>query len=233
MIEHGLGLRVLRHLQVGVGLIVEGVQRFADAAGLLRLRRRLDVGGHRFLPQADTREGVRGHVERVGHGRRDVRVRARGRQRLVGQRRHVVGVDDVVRQPRVVRHLLVERLENLRGAQVLRERLVGGERGLIDRQRPEDPGLDVARILRGHRFGRLLVRQHPRSLRARVGAREQSGHGVDVALLARRRRSGRLALVDRGLARGNRLGRSQAGERIAPVRQGDPPVGHRAGRDRS
>ena len=59
--------------------------------------------------------------------------------------------------------------------------------------------------------------EHARALRSRIGAREQPGDGVDVALLARRRRSGRLPLVDRGLAGGNRLAAPQAGERVAPV----------------
>ena len=54
--------------------------------------------GRRSIPaRAQPREDVRGHVEGVRRGRGDLRVGARRRQRLGGERRVVEGVDHVVR----------------------------------------------------------------------------------------------------------------------------------------
>ena len=73
-------------------------------------------------------------------------VGARRRQRLVRQRRRVVGVDDVVRQAGMLRHLLEERLEDVGRLQILRVGLVGRRRGLRDRERVEDLRLGVVRV---------------------------------------------------------------------------------------
>ena len=51
-------------------------------------------------------EDVRGHVQRVRCGGCDVGVAHRGRQPLIGDRRVVVGVDQIMRDPRMVGVLL-------------------------------------------------------------------------------------------------------------------------------
>ena len=91
---HGL---VLAGLQVRVDDVVHRVQFFRRRARLARAVGRHDVGVDRFLPGADARERVRRHVQRVRRRRRDRRVACAPRQRAIRQRRHVVAVNDVVR----------------------------------------------------------------------------------------------------------------------------------------
>ena len=62
---------------------------------------------------------MRRHVQRVRHRRRKRRIAAGGVERLLRQRRVIEGVNDVVREPRVLRMLLEERFENGRGFQLL------------------------------------------------------------------------------------------------------------------
>ena len=69
---------------------------------LARGRRRCEVGLDRLLPVAHAREGVRRHVQRVRRGGRDLRVAARGVERAGRQRRRVVAVNDVVREPGMI-----------------------------------------------------------------------------------------------------------------------------------
>ena len=127
-------------------------------------------------------------------------------------------------------HLLEERLEDLGGAQVRRVGLVGGGGGLGDGERPEDAGLGVAGVVLRDLAHRRLVGHDARALGGDIGAREQTGHGVDVALLTPGRRAGGLGLLDGGLAGGDGLRRAQTAEGIAPVRERHAPVRHRAAR---
>ena len=73
----------------------------------------------------------------------DLRVAAGRIERARRQRRHVEAVDDVVREPRMLglpRELL---LEDRRRLQLVGVGLVGRQRRLAERQRVEDPRLDV------------------------------------------------------------------------------------------
>ena len=229
VLQNALGLRVHSHLQVRVRHVVACVQAFAKpGAGFIGFARRADVGGDRFLPLTHAREGVRRHVERVRHRRGNVGIGARGGQRLGGQRRHVVGVNDVMRETGMIRVALVERFENLRRLQVLREGLVGGQRRLRDRQRPEDARFHVGLVLAGHQFRGAFVGHHARALGRHIGAGEQPGDGVDEAHLPGCRRAGGPRLVNRRLAVGNGLRRALTGKWVAPIGQGHAPVRHRA-----
>ena len=111
---------VLRRLQVGIDAVVHRVQFFGDRPVALRDRARRDVRVDRFLPVADARERVRRHVQRVRRRRRDLRVAPRGVERPIGERRHVVAVDDVVREARMIRLAGDELLENRAGLQQVR-----------------------------------------------------------------------------------------------------------------
>lgn len=72
----------------------------------------LEVGHGLEAPEA--REDVRRHVEHVRHVGRDLRVSVRRRQRQVRQLRRVVGVDQVVRDARVLRVRGRDRVEQPR-----------------------------------------------------------------------------------------------------------------------
>ena len=85
----------------------------------------------RLLPEPEPREDVRRHVERVGRGGRDLRVGARRRQRLGGERRIVEGVDHVVRDARMIRLERKQFVQELRGALLL-----GVGRIVLGRRRP-------------------------------------------------------------------------------------------------
>jgi hypothetical protein len=101
---------------------------------ILRLRHggRALVGCGRFLPGADAGENVRGHVQRVRCGGRDLGVTLGGGQSLCRDRRVVIGVDEVVRDTRMVRVLLELDFEDRSGSQRRRKCFVG--RGLRGRQ---------------------------------------------------------------------------------------------------
>ena len=156
-------------------------------------------------------------------------VAARGGERLVGERRRVVGVDDVVRQAGMLRHLLEERLEDVGRLQLLRVGLVGRHRRLRDRQRVEDRtsmsfGLAAddssASPLRSGRRDRAASSDRRCSNRMATASMSAFSRGVGdpvACALA----TMRLALLDR-----RRL--PQAAERVPPLAHRHAPVRHRA-----
>ena len=96
------------------------------AGFLLGLRRldRGDVGGDRLLPIADARVDVRRHVLGVRRGRRDLGIAVGGVEALLGERRIVVEVDQVVRDAGMLRQALGDRLEDRGALGLLRVGLV-------------------------------------------------------------------------------------------------------------
>ena len=157
-VQRAPGRRVLRGLQVGIGLIVERVQFLGNRVVLVRGRGRRQVGVDRFLPEPDPGEGVRRHVERVRRVRRDLRVAPGRIERPRRQRRHVEAVNDVVRQTRMLRLPLELLLEDAGGLQLVRIGLVRRQRGLSQGQRVEDSRLDIVGMAAGQRLHRLFVR---------------------------------------------------------------------------
>ena len=199
-LDRFLRVRVARHLEVRVNLIVDRVQdlvaALVGARGLLgaRVRRR------RVFPRADARENVRRHVQRVRRRRRDLRVRPRGGEPFLGERRKVVAVDQEMRDARMVRILRQQRLEELRRLERLRVGLIVQIGGEIERERVEDFRFDVLRILRDQPRHRFLIgdRTLAPALRADVGIEERGG--VDIVALALRLRADRFRFFDRGLS---------------------------------
>ncbi len=86
-----------------------------------------------------------------------------------------------------------------------------------------------AGLSRGDLPHRGLVGFDPCALRRDVGAREETGHCVDVAHLTPARCPGAARLVDGRLASGDGLRRAVAAEGIAPVGERNAPVRHGAG----
>ena len=183
------------------------------------------------LPHADAREGVRRHVQRVRRRGRDRRVALRGETRAGSERGDVVGVDDVVRESRVIGLLRPERLEDPPRLDLLRVRLVRRQRRGDERDRVEDLRLRVGR-LRGDELGhRALVRDLARVLVRVLVVVVQSAHRADVAALALRgvRRVTLRGVRGRAPLREQRRRAVAGRHRIAPPRERDPPVRHRAG----
>ncbi len=187
---------VLSGLQRRVGLVVHRVQLLGDRAERLGRLGRRDVGVDRLLPRSDAREGVRRHVERVRRRRGDGGVAAGRDQGAVGERRHVVAVDDVVGEAGVLRVLLDQPFEDPGRLEQVGVGLVGRRVRAGDRQRVEHLRLDVGRVRRGDGRHRVAVGDDAGALIDGVGAGEERRDGVDVGLLARRRRLEGLAAID-------------------------------------
>ena len=118
--------RVLSGLQVGVNLVVAGMQFFCRLTFAPRRRCRRDIAVDGFLPVAHARKGVRWHVQRMRRIRRNFRITPRRHERPSRQRRHVVSMDNVVRQSRMLRLLLEQFLQNRARLQPPRVGLVRG-----------------------------------------------------------------------------------------------------------
>ena len=96
------GSIVLRGLQVGVDHVVHGVQLIGNLSGISRRRRGGYVGVDGALPIADPCEGVGWHVQSVRRGRGNLSIALRSCDGSPGEWRHIVGVDDVVSQARMI-----------------------------------------------------------------------------------------------------------------------------------
>ncbi len=167
---------------------------------------------------------MRRHVQRVRRVGGDLRVAARRLEGVRRKRRHVVAVDDVVRQPGVLRLRLPELLQDCAGFQLIGVRLVGRIRRRRERERVERRGLGVIRVARRKTAHRVPIAQHARALVERIRIVEQRRARSDVVALARRLRAGRLRAGERVAAglhlRGWPL-RDREG--VPPLRQTDSP----------
>jgi hypothetical protein len=227
---NGRRLGITALLQVGVGEVVERMQLVRKLAVRMRRIRGATVGRDRFRPGADARERVRRHVQRMRHGRREGRVAPRGGQRARCERRHVVGVDQVVGQARMVGQPREQPLQRVRRLELQRVGLVGGQRGLRHRERMEDLQLVVLRMGRRQRTHRADVVPESGRLRRRIGVPVEMAHCRQQCALAARRPPCREAGRDGSPAPFDGRRRLEAAERIAPLRQREAPPGHRAAR---
>src|SRR5437773_1796542 len=165
-----LRLRVPTRLQVGVDQVVprmaplvpQGVE-VALFLELPRQLRRAQVRHDVLVPQAQPSEDVRRHVLCVRHGRSDLGVAARGVQAEMRKLRHVVRVDQVVGEPRMLGLRLEERLEDRVSALLKRKRRVRSVRLTEgdERQRVEDPRFAVPGIAALDIIHRLRVGDEP------------------------------------------------------------------------
>ena len=79
------------------------MQLIVEIGGFLRDTLRHDVGINRLLPIADAREDMRRHMLRMRGAGRDLGVEPRGLEPLLGDRRIVVKVDQIVRDAGMLR----------------------------------------------------------------------------------------------------------------------------------
>ena len=167
------------------------------------------------------------HVERVRRGGRELGVAVGRLQPALGERRVVVGMDQVVHDARVVRLARELRLQDLGRLELPRVGLVGRQCCDVERERMVDRGLGVVRIARVELRHRLLVGQHARAMVLGVGIAVELRERGDVARLARALGPKLARLLQRCPTLGQVLGRRRR-ERVGEERHGDPPMGHRA-----
>jgi hypothetical protein len=101
---------------------------------------------NRLVPQTQSCEDMRWHVERMRRFRSDFRVAPRGRQRENRKLGRIVAVDQVVNDARMVRLLRQDTVQDLGRLLLAGIGLVGRRRSCDQRERVEDGGFAVFRI---------------------------------------------------------------------------------------
>ena len=122
------------------------MQLVVEIGGFLGDTLRDHVGVDQLLPIADAREDMRRHVLRMGGAGRDLGVEPRRVEPLLGDRRIVVEMDQVVRDAGMLRLALEDRLQDRRALELVGVGLVGGRSRGVERQRVVDLRLVVVRI---------------------------------------------------------------------------------------
>src|SRR5207244_8237301 len=97
------------------------------------------------------------HVKSVRYRRRNLGIASGCRQRQLGERWIVVGVDNVVDYPWMIRHLRSQLVEYCGGVELLREGLVGRRRRRDERERIEDGSLRIVGAALEDLLHRLLI----------------------------------------------------------------------------
>ena len=183
---------------------------------------------NRFVPHAEHRIDVRGHMQRMRRARRDLSVQICRRNAQRGKRRIVVTVDDVVREARVVGLLRRFLGEDRGGLALLRQLLVVEIDRLVQGERVEDPRFGIIRVLFGHALHRLFVQSDARLVIDGVVILVVGLHRLQIRGLARRFRRGSLALLDGIPGRLHVRRREWRDQRIGPLTDREAPIGHRA-----
>ena len=234
-IQQRLGGLVLRLLELAEHHVVHRVQGVVGADAERRLLEfglgrqvRGAVAFDHLRPQAETREDVRRHVQRMRHRGGNGGVGARIGQAFLGQFGIVVGVDQVVRHAGVVGIFLEQRLENGGRLELVGEGLVGGRGRDVEREGVEDPRFVILRILAGYALHRLFVGQRPRAEFGGLPVLEEQGERADVGAFPFALGANAL-----GLRRGWRaclggVGVGRPGEGVAHRHDGYAPVRHAA-----
>ncbi len=107
------------------------MQLFSDVALVVCRESSGLVRRNGLLPHAESREDMRGHMQRMGSGRRDFRVRARRTETLRGHFLVVARMDQIMGDSGVVGVCAEERVENLGGAFLLHV-------GFVERRRARE-----------------------------------------------------------------------------------------------
>src|SRR5262245_9568929 len=182
---------MLAALQVGIRKVVHGVQLLiaspihVRARGVFSgslLRRQIRLG--RFLAHAGANENVRRHMQGMGDRRRDGGIAARRVEALIGQAGIIVIVDEVVRYAGVLRLLGEDFLQNRAADPLVSEALVIRVGGGDQRERIEDAGFAIPRMLLIDLLHGLRVGLGSGLWRALLVVRVVSGDGGDVVAFA-------------------------------------------------
>ena len=227
LVQNPTGFHVLRLLQIGVHEIVKGMHAIVRVPSILFCRGRHEIALNRLRPHAQQHVDVRGHVQRVGHGRRELRVAAGGGQSARGERRVVVAVDHVVSGAGMVGRRGEDLLGDLRRAFLARIGLVVRIGRGLKRQRVEGHDLAIVRIALRHLLHQLAVCERARAVIELVRVLEERLRGRDEVALARRLGARGCRLLD-GLPSPLERRRRRRRPDLRPAAQGQAPVGHRA-----
>ena len=170
------------------------------------------------------------HVAGVRRGRRDACVDGRDPDALVGERRVVVGVHQVVRDPGMIGILLEQPLENLRRLQLARVGLVVLRRRGLQRQRVIGPRLEVIGVTLRHLLHGPGVGGQPRVQRDRLVVPVVRADRLDPVALTLALRAHRPRLLEDGPGRAGVLQRGRGRQRVPQRGHGQAPVAHRTAR---
>ncbi len=193
-----------------------------------RRARRGGVGVDRFLPVAEAGEDVRRHVERVRRIGRDIRIRLGCVETMLGDRRRIVGVDEIVGDTGMTRLRGENLAQDRRRLQLVGEALVGRRGGDGERQGVVDLRFPIVGIASGQLLHRLQIGKDAAAMVELVVIAEEGAEGLEIVALALRLGAERQALLDRGEAvLQHRGGRRRV--RIAEPGKRQAPMRHRAG----
>ena len=188
LLDHRIGFGILRELQM---CIDRKIRRMIVVRLDLKRRR---VRGDGFLPKPDHGVDVRRHVPRVRHGRRNAGIAPRRRYSLLGKRREVVGVNEVVRHARMLRVLLEEFLQQRRGLDLIGVGEIAFRRRGLKRQRIIGLHLVVVGIALRHPLHRGIIGCQSGIHGDLVMVAEIGAQGLDPVALALRLRARQPAL---------------------------------------
>ncbi len=160
----------------------------------------------------------------------DLRVASGGIEPERGELRGIVGVDDVVRESRVLREAAEQRIQDRRGLPLPGECRVAGRCGRDERERVIDRDLGVGRNVAVDAGQGIRVRLKPARVRRCLVVAVQRADGRQKALLSRRGRAQRERPYGVGGTASQIVPLGPAHERVPPVVQRHPPVCHRARR---
>ncbi len=160
------------------------MQLLTHIPGRVRGRTGRLIRRDRIVPVTQPREDVRGHVQSVRRGRRDLRVCPCSAQPPWGQLGAVIGMDQVVRKTGVLRQPAVQRLEDLRRALLVGVRTVGRRRRRNECQGVEDLRFDILGIAPRDIRHCMLIRQGSGGVRQAIRVAIVRGRRIDELALA-------------------------------------------------
>ena len=160
----------------------------------------------------------------VRRARRDRRIALCRVEPLIGDRRIVVEVDQIMRNAGMVRLALEDRLEDRRALELLGVGLVARRGRNVEGDRVVDLRLVVVGIFRRQRLHRLEISLHARPILDLVVVGIEHGERVDVVALALALGADRLGLLDRRERR-REIRRRRREMRVVPQTQRNAPIG--------
>jgi hypothetical protein len=224
LVDDGPRVLVLCELQIGVDHIVLPVQLVAVLLVRLGRAHRRGIGRNRFLPVADAREDVGRHVLRMRRRRRDLGIARGGVETFLGDRRIVVGVDQVVGDAGMLRLALEDPFQDRRRLELVGIGLVGGRGRDVEREGVIDLCLVVLRVMLGDRLHRLEIGLQAGAVVDLVVVGVERGQRSDELVLARRLRADGLGLLKRGKPL-LQICRQRRTERVEQQAHRDAPIG--------
>ena len=183
----------------------------------------------RLLPHPKPSEDVRGHVQRMWHVRRDLRVADRCVQAGGCKFRRIVAVDQIMDDAGVIWLLGPNLVEDLGRLALIGVGFVGRQRRCVQSQPVEHRGLAILGVMEVDLFHRLLVGDGPGVMIKLVAVAIEGRDRGDVVLLTfglRSRGNGLLYRLSACLQRR----RARWIPQWIPMAHRDAPIPHRAAR---